>query len=80
MSIEKRRLYDEIQTLPDELISQVINYMEFLKFSNMNIEGPDDLAIKSKADLKEKLQEGLDDKNEGRVYSIDEVFEELDKI
>ena len=80
MSIEKQRLYDEIQTLPDELISQVINFMEFLKFSNMNIEGPDDLAIKSKSDLKEKLQEGLDDKNEGRVYSIDEVFEELDKI
>ena len=66
MSIEKQRLYDEIQTLPDELIAQVINFMEFLKFSNI--------------DLKEKLQRGIDDINEGKVYSLDEVFEDLDKI
>ena len=80
MSIEKQRLYDEIQTLPDELIAQVINFMEFLKFSNIDIDGPDKLAIKSKSDLKEKLQRGIDDINEGKVYSLDEVFEDLDKI
>jgi len=80
MSIEKQRLYDEIQTLPDELIAQVINFMEFLKFSNIDIDGPDELAIKSKSDLKEKLQRGIDDINEGKVYSLDEVFEDLDKI
>ncbi|MBQ3408133.1 MAG: hypothetical protein IJH12_02880 [Clostridia bacterium] len=80
MSIEKQRLYDEIQTLPDELIGQVINFMEFLKFSNIDIDGPDELAIKSKSDLKEKLQRGIDDINEGKVYSLDEVFEDLDKI
>ena len=79
MSIEKQRLYDEIQTLPDELIGQVINFMEFLKFSNIDIDGPDELAIKSKSDLKEKLQRGIDDINEGKVYSLDEVFEDLDK-
>ncbi len=80
MSIEKQRLYDEIQTLPDELIGQVINFMEFLKFSNIDIDGPDDLAIKSKFELKEKLQRGIDYIKEGKVYSLDEVFEDLDKI
>lgn len=80
MSIEKQKLYNEIETLPDELISQVINFMEFLKFSNMNIDGPERIIIKSKTDLKEKLQRGLDDINENKVYSLDEVFEKIDKI
>lgn len=40
---------------------EIINFMEFLKFSNMDTEGPDDITIKSKSDLKEKLQEGLND-------------------
>ncbi len=80
MSIEKQKLYNEIETLPDELIAQVINFMEFLKFSNMNIDGPERVIIKSKTDLKEKLQKGLDDINENKVYSLDEVFEKIDKI
>ncbi len=80
MSIEKQKLYNEIETLPDELIAQVINFMEFLKFSNMNIDGPESIIIKGKTDLKEKLQKGLDDINENKVYSLDEVFEKIDKI
>ncbi len=80
MSTEKQKLYDEIKTLPDELIAQVINFMEYLKFSNFDIDGPENLAIKSKSDLKEKLQKGIDDINEGEVYSLNEVFEDLNKI
>lgn len=80
MSIEKQRLYNEIETLPDELVTQVINFMEFLKFSNVNIDGPESVIIKSKNDLKEKLQKGLDDINENKVYTLDEVFEKIDKI
>lgn len=80
MSIEKQRLYNEIEALPDELVTQVINFMEFLKFSNVNIDGPESVIIKSKSDLKEKLQKGLDDINENEVYSLDEVFEKIDKI
>lgn len=80
MSIEKQKLYNEIETLPDELIAQVINFMEFLKFSNMNIDGPESVTIKSRTDLKEKLQKGLDDINENKVYSLEEVFEKIDKI
>ena len=37
-------------------------------------------TIKNKKDLKEKLQKGLDDIKEGKVYSIEETFEELDNI
>ena len=31
MSIEKQRLYNEIDTLPEELTNQVISYIEYLK-------------------------------------------------
>ena len=59
MSIEKQKLYKEIDTLPEELI---------------NVE------IKSKSDLKEKIQKGLDDIKQNRTYSLDEVFQKLDNL
>ena len=31
MSIDKQRIYNEIQTLPEELANQVINFIEYLK-------------------------------------------------
>lgn len=80
MSAEKQRLYDEIDTLPNSLTNQVIDYIEYLKFSHVDNEAPEELEIKSKKDLKDKLQEGLDDIKAGRVYSVEEVFAELEKI
>ena len=80
MSIEKQKLYNEIDTLPEELTNQVINFIEYLKLSYIDKEAPDSVTIKSKKDLKEKLQKGLDDINANRVYSIDEVFSKLDTI
>ena len=80
MSIEKQKLFNEIETLPEELTSQVINFIEYLKLSYIDTEAPDSVTIKSKKDLKEKLQKGLDDINAGRVYSLYEVLAEIDKI
>ena len=56
MSIEKQKLYNEIETLPEELTNQVINFVEYLKLSYIDKEAPDSITIKSKKDLKEKLQ------------------------
>lgn len=80
MSIEKQRLYNEIDTLPEELTNQVINFIEYLKISYLDSEAPDSVIIKSKKDLKEKLQKGLDDINSNRVYSVEEVFNKIDNI
>ena len=80
MSIEKQKLYNEIDTLPEELTTQVIDFIEYLKLSHIDKEAPDSVTIKSKKDLKEKLQKGLDDVEAGRVYSLDEVLEELDNM
>ncbi len=80
MSIEKQKLYNEIETLPEELTNQVINFIGYLKLSYIDTEAPDSVTIKSKKDLKEKLQEGLDDIKENKVISLDEAFARIDSI
>lgn len=45
-----------------------------------NEEAPESVIIKSKKDLKQRLQKGIDDINNNKVYSLDEVFSELDNI
>lgn len=80
MSIEKQRLYNEIETLPEELTNQVINFIEYLKLSYIDTEAPDSVTIKSKKDLKEKLQKGLNDIKANKVYSLEEAFAKIDNI
>ena len=53
MSIEKQKLYNEIETLPEELTNQVINFIEYLKLSYIDMDAPDSVTIKNKNDLKE---------------------------
>ena len=80
MSIEKQKLYNEIETLPEELTNQVINFIEYLKLPYIDTEAPDSVTIKSKKDLKEKLQKGLEDIKINKVISLDEAFAKIDNI
>ena len=80
MSIEKQKLYNEIDTLPEELAHQVIDFIEYLKLSHKDKEAPDSVMIKSKKDLREKIKKGIDDIRANRVYSLDEVFAKLENI
>ncbi len=80
MSIEKQKLYNEIENLPEELTNQVINFIEYLKLSYIDTEAPDSVTIKRKKDLKEKLQKGLDDIKANKVFSLDETFAKIDNI
>lgn len=80
MSTEKQKLFNEIQTLPEELTNQVINFVEYLKLSYLDTEAPDSVTIKSKKDLKEKLQKGLDDIKTNKVYTLDEAFAIIDNM
>jgi len=47
MSIEKQKLYNEIETLPDEFASQVINFIGYLKLSYTDTEAPENITIKN---------------------------------
>lgn len=79
MSTEKQELINSIETLPEELVLQVLDYMEYIKF-NYNInKAPDNLIIKDEEDLKKKLEEGLQEIENGNSYSLDEAFLEIEK-
>ncbi len=43
-------------------------------------EAPESVTIKSKKDLKEKLQEGFNDIKENKVYSLEETFAKMANI
>lgn len=80
MSIKKQELYSIIQSLPEELSVKVIDYIEYLKFVYATNEAPDNLVIKSKEDLIQKLEEGMKDTDNGKVCSVDEAFAEVNEI
>ena len=66
--------------MPEELTNQVINFIEYLKLSYIDTKAPESVEIKSKKDLKEKLQKGLDDIKANKVISLDEAFAKIDNI
>ncbi len=80
MSVEKQELLKSIETLPEEIVSQVLDYMEYLKFNYVVNHAPEELIIKDKEDLIKKLEKGIESTNNGEVYSLEEVFEEVQKI
>ena len=41
---------------------------------------PESIIIKDKEDLKNKLQQGLDDIKLNKTYSLDEVFKNIDNL
>lgn len=80
MSIEKQKLFNEIETLPDEFTNQVIDFIEYLKLSYVDAEAPENVTIKNRKDLKEKLQKGLENVRENKMYSLDEAFAKIDNM
>ncbi len=80
MTAQNQQLYNIIKDLPDELYAKVIDYIEYLKFSQTLNDAPKDLTIKSDKDLLEKLQAGISETNKGNVYSIEEVYNDIQDI
>ena len=79
MTMKQKKLYNEIENLPEELSNKVIDYIEYLKFSYIT-KAPEDLIIKDDKDLLEKLKKGMEDTNNGKVCSIEEAYEEVKGI
>lgn len=63
MSIEKQKLYNEIETLSEELTNHDINLIKHLKSSYADTKSDNSITIKNKRDLKNKLQKGFNDIN-----------------
>ena len=80
MTIKKQELYNVIDTLSDEFSGKVLEYIEYLKFTDVVKDTPENLIIKDKEDLRKKLEEGIRDTDNGRVCSIDEAFDEIETM
>ena len=80
MTVRKQELYDIIETLPEELANKVLEYIEYLKYTEVINNAPQNLIIKDKVDLRKKIEEGIEDSNNGKVCSIDEAFAEIETI
>lgn len=80
MTVRQQELFNIIETLPDELSTKVIDYIEYLKFTTVIKNAPERVVIKSKEDLRKKLEEGIKDSDNENVFSVDEVFKEIDEI
>ena len=78
MTAKKQELVNMIETLPEEFSSKVIDYVEYLKFTSIINNSPSDLIIKNKQDLREKIEEGIKDTENGKSCSLDEVFTEIE--
>ena len=80
MTAQNQQLYNIIKDLPNELYEKVIDYIEYLKFSQTLNNAPKDLTIKSDKDLLEKLQAGISETDKGNVYSIEDVYKDIQDI
>lgn len=80
MTIKQQELCNIIETLPEEFSNKVLDYIEYLKYSSIINNAPDDLIIKDKEDLRKKILEGIKDIEQGKVCSVDVAFQEVNNI
>ena len=78
MTAKNKELYNIIETLPEELSNKVLEYIDYLKYTEIINKVPEHLVIKNKKDLRKKLEEGIKDSENGNVWSLDEAFEEIE--
>lgn len=74
MSIEKQKLYNEIETLSEELTNHDINLIKHLKSSYADTKSDNSITIKN------KLQKGIDDINANKKYLLKDLFKSLENI
>lgn len=80
MSAKKQAICDIIETLPEEFSDKILDYIEYLKFSTIINNSPQHLSIKDKEDLRNKLLEGIENTNSGKVCTVEETFNEIDEL
>ena len=80
MTVRKQEICDIIETLPEELLIKVIDYIEYLKYTEVTNQVPESIIVKDEDDLREKLQKGIEASENGKVSSVEETFDKIEKI
>lgn len=82
MTTIKKELYETIDLIPDSIAKELLNYAEFLASKYFEKTIPGRVVIKDNVDLKKKLQERVKkiENGKGKMLTVDEAFEEIDKL
>lgn len=80
MTMKQKELYNVIERLPDNLLNKAIDYIEYLKFSELTNQIPEEITVKDEEDLIEKLEKGVKATENGEVCSVDEAFDKIERI
>ena len=78
MTAKNKELYNIIETLPEELSNKVLEYIEYLKDSEIMNTAPESVIIKDKKDLIKKIKNGMSDIRNGKVCSVEDAFSEIE--
>lgn len=71
-TLELRKLTDRIKELPENMIQEISDFVDYLVFKNQK-----DWYDSLTPEEKESIESGLKDVEEGRVISHEEVMEEV---
>ncbi len=77
MSEKQREIYNTIIELPEELYGKILDYLEYLRFTTIVDKAPEELVIKGKEDLINKLAEGINDTENGNVVPLENAISEI---
>ena len=82
MLTQQQAVSNIMDVLPEEVAGKILDYAEYIKVSyTMEVaDAPENLVIRSKEDLIEKLEKGMESTKAGRVCSVEEAFAEVDEI
>lgn len=82
MTATKKELFETIELIPDVIASELLNYADYLTSKYFEKKMPDRVVIKDSEDLKTKINERIQNIESGKVkmLTIDETFEEIDKV
>ena len=78
MTAKNKELYNIIETLPEELSNKVLEYIEYLKYSEIMNTAPESVIIKDKKDLIKKIKNRMSDIRNGKVCSVEDAFSEIE--
>ena len=78
MTAKNKELYNIIKALPEELSNKVLEYIEYLKYSEIMNTAPESVIIKDKKDLRQKIKNGMSDIKNGKVCSVEDAFSEIE--
>ena len=90
MSAQVAQIQEIVNNMPDEAVNKILDYALYVKYSldidvDIDIDKIKDsedssFIVRNKEEMYKKLELARKDEEEGNVYTLEEVFDELAKV